>query len=128
MARVQAVEARRTAQTVEAAIAATKVGSQASLVLLLQFLHLHGLFTSSGNGFAPPVLPHAVAQATAQDVAAVRCLYDAFANGPLLGGHGDAIERLAKLESADVEEVIPEVSCMLAILSSVTDRCRCQDQ
>ena len=85
--------------------------AQSDLVLLLQFFHLHGLYTAQNTGFAPPVLPAVVANATGQEVAAVRCLYDAFANGPLLGGHGDALEKLFKVASGSEDKVLPAVSC-----------------
>ncbi|GAA5958270.1 hypothetical protein JCM21900_001334 [Sporobolomyces salmonicolor] len=108
--RVAAVEEKKQARAVEAAVNASKAESQSQLVLLFQFLHLHGLYSPQQSGFAPPVLPPVVAAADGQDVAAVRCLFDAFTNGPLLGGNGDALEKLGKIAAASTEDVLPGVS------------------
>ncbi|KAL8281138.1 hypothetical protein RQP46_006496 [Phenoliferia psychrophenolica] len=98
---------------VAAAVAAAKASpaaSQSDIVLLLQFIHLHGLFNATTQGFAPPVLPAAVANATGNEVAAVRCLYDLLSNGPLLGGNGDAIERIALLASGASDKIIGDTT------------------
>ncbi|GAA5820569.1 hypothetical protein JCM11251_003053 [Rhodosporidiobolus azoricus] len=108
--RVAVVEEKRTAKAVDAAVKASKADSQQSLVLLFQFLHLHSLFNPSETSFAPPVLPPIVASATGQDAAAVRMLFDQFANGPLLGGQGDAVEKLEKIAKGGEEELLPGVS------------------
>lgn len=92
--------------------------SQNDLVLLFQFIHLNGLYTP-GQGFAPPILPSVVANATGQEVAAVRTLYDSFSNGPLLGGHGDALEKLSKIASESTEDVIPGVSCACSLSPAI---------
>ncbi|KAK4056751.1 hypothetical protein OIO90_002303 [Microbotryomycetes sp. JL221] len=107
--RVQAVDAKKRSRDIDAAVADAKKQSQQDLIVLFQFLHLHGLYTQP-NGFAPPVLPPVVANATGQEVAAVRMLYDAFTNGPLLGGHDDAVERLSKVASGSSDEVLPSVT------------------
>ncbi|KAM0791443.1 hypothetical protein ACM66B_005898 [Microbotryomycetes sp. NB124-2] len=107
--RVQTVEAKKRTRDIDAAVALAKKDAQQDLVVLFQFLHLHGLYTQQ-SGFAPPVLPPVVANATGQDVAAVRMLYDAFANGPLLGGHDDAVERLSKVAAGSEDEVLPSVT------------------
>lgn len=89
---------------------------QKSTLLLLQFLHLRGLFDQSGapSAFAPTQLPAALEQSTGQEVAAIHALFDQFANGPLLGGNGDAVEKLALLATESNEDVIPGVSCTSA--------------
>ncbi|KAK4054406.1 Protein kinase C signaling pathway involved MAPKK protein [Microbotryomycetes sp. JL201] len=107
--RVQAIEAKKRSRDIDAAVALARKDAQQELVLLFQFLHLHGLYTQQ-SGFAPPVLPPVVANASGQDVAAVRMLYDAFANGPLLGGHDDAVEKLSKVAAGSEEEVLPSVT------------------
>lgn len=84
-----------------------KAEAQQQLSLLFQFLHLHALYVPSESTFAPPVLPPVVANATGSDVAAVRMLFDAFSNGPLMGGDDGALERLVKVFEAREEEVLP---------------------
>ncbi|KAK4703234.1 hypothetical protein P7C70_g2983, partial [Phenoliferia sp. Uapishka_3] len=98
------------AQEIAQAVAGAKTEAQSDVVLLLQFIHLYGLYTAEQQGFAPRALPPAVANATGQEVAGVRCLYDAVANGPLLGGHGDALEKLALLASGSSDFIIEGVS------------------
>lgn len=85
--------------------------SQNNVVLLLQFLRLHGLVTAEEQGINPPALPQVVADATANEIAAVRYLQDAFTNGPLLGGHGDAVEKIAKVSEGSDEIVLLDVTC-----------------
>ncbi|GAA5967899.1 hypothetical protein JCM11641_005803 [Rhodosporidiobolus odoratus] len=104
------VEEKKQAKAIEAALKASKADSQSNLVLLFQFLHLHSLFNPSQASFAPPVLPPVIASATGQDAAAVRMLFDMFANGPLLGGNDDALEKLEKVKGAHEEELLPGVS------------------
>ncbi|GAA5948259.1 hypothetical protein JCM3765_001339 [Sporobolomyces pararoseus] len=109
--RVIAAEEKKHARAVEAAVKASKAESQSHLVLLFQFLRLRSLFTpNQPSSFAPPVLPPLVAQATGQEVAAVHSLFDEFSNGPLLGGHGDAIEKLEKIASGSRDQVIEGVT------------------
>ncbi|GAA5887761.1 hypothetical protein JCM6882_000744 [Rhodosporidiobolus microsporus] len=108
--RVAMVEEKKTAKAIDAAVKASKADLQQSLVLLFQFLHLHSLFNPSVSSFAPPVLPPIVASATGQDAAAVRMLFDQFANGPLLGGGDDAVEKLEKIAQGGEEELLPGVT------------------
>ncbi|BGP16605.1 hypothetical protein JCM10213_000480 [Rhodosporidiobolus nylandii] len=104
------IQEKKQAKAIEAAVQANKADAQSQLVLLFQFLHLHSLFNPSQTSFAPPVLPPVIAAANGQDVAAVRMLFDQFANGPLLGGHNDALDKLAKVAKADEEDLFPGVS------------------
>ncbi|GAA5999977.1 hypothetical protein JCM10207_005999 [Rhodosporidiobolus poonsookiae] len=108
--RVAIVEEKKQNKAIEAAVKASKADSQSSLVLLFQFLHLHSLFVPSTDSFAPPVLPPVIASATGQDAAAVRMLFDSFANGPLLGGDGDATEQLEKIAKGSEESCLGEVT------------------
>lgn len=86
--------------------------AQSRLVLLFQFLRLRSLFApNQPSSFAPPVLPPAVASATGQEVAAVHTLFDEFSNGPLLGGNGDALEKLEKIATGSQDAVIEGVTC-----------------
>lgn len=87
--------------------------AQSQLVLLFQFLHLFSLFNPQ-SAFAPPALPPAVANATENEVATVRYLYDQFANGPLLGGRDDAVEKLAKIAEGKDEVVLAELGVTFA--------------
>ena len=80
------------------------------LALLFQFLHLQTLFHPQ-QSFAEPALPTVVARATGAQAAAVGTLFEAFANGPLMGGGDDALTRLQRLYNSDEEDVIPGVSC-----------------
>ncbi len=66
------------------------------------------------SAFAPTPLPAALEQSTGQEVAAVHALFDQFANGPLLGGNGDAIEKLAFLQAESNEDIVPGVPCQSA--------------
>jgi hypothetical protein len=84
--------------------------SQSDTVLLLQFFHLHGLYTAP-SGINGPALPPVIANATANEVATVRMLYDAFINGPLLGGHNDALEKLEKLATGTEDVALLDVTC-----------------
>ncbi|GAA6028441.1 hypothetical protein JCM8097_007030 [Rhodosporidiobolus ruineniae] len=104
--RVEVVQEKKQVKAIEAAVKASKADAQSHLVLLFQFLHLHQLFSPSETSFAPPVLPPVVAAATGQEAAAVRMLFDQFADGPLLGGNNDATERLAKVAEGSGEEVL----------------------
>lgn len=86
--------------------------AQSKLVFLFQFLHLHSLVNPQQQmmmgGFAPAAeLPAILESATSQEIAAVRYLADAFANGPLLGGGDDATEKLAHLYEGTKDEVLP---------------------
>ncbi|GAA5849881.1 hypothetical protein JCM3766R1_001680 [Sporobolomyces carnicolor] len=109
--RVIAAEAKKHAQAVEAAVEASKTQAQSRLVLLFQFLRLRSLFApNQPSSFAPPVLPPAVASATGQEVAAVHTLFDEFSNGPLLGGNGDALEKLEKIATGSQDAVIEGVT------------------
>ncbi|GAA6019684.1 hypothetical protein JCM11491_004883 [Sporobolomyces phaffii] len=110
--RVIAAEEKKHARAVEAAVKASKADSQSHIVLLCQFLHLRSLFSpnDSASAFAPPVLPPVVANATGQEVAAVHALFDAFSNGPLLGGHGDALDQLDKIAAGSSEHVLEGVT------------------
>ncbi|KDE08858.1 hypothetical protein MVLG_00958 [Microbotryum lychnidis-dioicae p1A1 Lamole] len=103
------LEEKRQARAVEAAVASAHSTTDSKLLILLQFLHLHGLYTEQNTGFAPPVLPPIVANATGQEVAAVRMLKERFTSGPLLGGHGDAVEALDKIAAESSEEALPGV-------------------
>ncbi|KAM0753047.1 hypothetical protein T439DRAFT_323658 [Meredithblackwellia eburnea MCA 4105] len=98
---------KRHARELEAAIASAKKASQSDFAFHCQFLHLYGLIARSDQGFAPPSLPAVLATADGNDIAGVRCLYDGFTNGPLLGGHGDVLEKLAKLVSGADEPIAP---------------------
>ncbi|SCV71902.1 BQ2448_4596 [Microbotryum intermedium] len=104
-----ALEEKRQARAIEAGVASAQSATDSKVLVLLQFLHLHGLYTQQNTGFAPPVLPPVVANATGQEVAAVRMLKDRFTNGPLLGGHGGAVEALNKIASESSEEVLTGV-------------------
>ncbi|SCZ88695.1 BZ3500_MvSof-1268-A1-R1_Chr2-1g04577 [Microbotryum saponariae] len=104
-----ALEEKRQARAVEAAVASAHSTPDSKVLILLQFLHLHGLYTQQSTGFAPPVLPPVVANATGQEVAAVRMLKERFTSGPLLGGHGDAVEALNKIAGESSEEALPGV-------------------
>jgi hypothetical protein len=90
---------------------------QSDLTLVLQFFHLHSLFTSGNSpGFAPAVLPPVVANATGQQSAAVFALYDALVNGPLLGGHDDALDKIRKLKGGEQDQVSTSgVGCSLLL-------------
>ncbi|BGP48585.1 hypothetical protein JCM10450v2_004461 [Rhodotorula kratochvilovae] len=105
--RVAVVEEKKQARAIDAAVQASKAEAQQHLVLLFQFLHLHGLYNPSQTSFAPPVLPPIIASATGSDVACIRMLFDAFTNGPLLGGNDDALEKLSKIANGSDEEVLP---------------------
>ncbi|GAA5942916.1 uncharacterized protein JCM15063_006156 [Sporobolomyces koalae] len=108
--RVEAAQEKKTARAVEAAVEASKREAQSQLVLLCQFLHLRALFSpNQPSSFAPPVLPPAITQATGQEVAAVHTLFDELSNGPLLGGHGDAIEKIHKIATGSQDQVIDGV-------------------
>lgn len=93
-------------------VASVQEAAQSKLVFLFQFLHLHSLVNPQQQmmmgGFAPAAeLPAILESATAQEIAAVRYLADAFANGPLLGGGDDATEKLAHLYEGTKDEVLP---------------------
>ncbi|KAI5480062.1 hypothetical protein MNV49_002027 [Pseudohyphozyma bogoriensis] len=109
VARLKRAEEKRQAKEVEVAVAAAKSESESEAVLLFQFIHLYGLF-SSPSGIVAPALPAVIANATANEVATVRMLHDAFTNGPLLGGHGDALEKLKKIASGSDEEALNGVT------------------
>lgn len=94
-----------------------QAASNARLVLLLQFLHLHNLFhpnPARDPSFAPPSIPPALQSATAQEVAAIGKLFDELANGPLEGGHGDVLEQLAAINEGNADEALPGVPCELS--------------
>jgi len=94
--------------------------AQSQLVLLCQFLHLRALYSpSQPSAFAPPVLPPIVAQATGQEVAAVHSLFDELSNGPLLGGHGDALEKISKIATGSEDHVIEGVTCESHLTTSL---------
>lgn len=108
--RVQAQHEKRNARSISTAVAESKKSSDT--LVLLQLLHLHELYSPSNQGFAPPELPPVVANATGQEVAAVRCLKDIFANAPLLpGGYEEVTERLNKLSQGSDEQVVADVPC-----------------
>ncbi|BGP25010.1 hypothetical protein Rt10032_c09g3954 [Rhodotorula toruloides] len=111
--RVAVVEERKQARAIDAAVQASKDEAQSQLVLLFQFLHLHSLFNPQ-SAFAPPALPAALANATENDVATIRYLYQQFADGPLLGGRDDAIEKLAKIAERRDEVVLQELGVTFA--------------
>lgn len=83
------------------------------LPLLLQFLHLHSLAlpTPGSKGINPPLLPLALEKASPNEIAAIGSLYERLANGPLLGGEGDAMDLISKLEKGSEEKVFKTVSC-----------------
>lgn len=83
------------------------------LPLLLQFLHLHSLAlpTPGSKGLNPPLLPLALEKASPNEIAAIGSLYEKLANGPLLGGEGDAMDLISKLEKGSEEKVFKTVSC-----------------
>lgn len=83
------------------------------LPLLLQFLHLHSLAlpTPGSKGLNPPLLPLALEKASPNEIAATGSLYEKLANGPLLGGEGDAMDLISKLEKGSEEKVFKTVSC-----------------
>ncbi|GAA6053192.1 hypothetical protein JCM3770_000020 [Rhodotorula araucariae] len=101
--RVAVVEEKKQARAIEAAVQASKAEAQQHLVLLVQFLQLHGLYNPSQTSFAPPVLPPIVASATGSDVACIRMLFDAFTNG----GTEEALDKLLSIANARDEEVLP---------------------
>ncbi|BGP55044.1 hypothetical protein JCM8202_000438 [Rhodotorula sphaerocarpa] len=114
--RVRAAHEKQQSRAVEAAVHLAQKEAQSKLVFLFQFLHLHSLVNPQQQlrmgGFAPaPELPPILEQATAQQIACVRYLADAFANGPLLGGRpggdDDATEKLARLFEGAEDEVLP---------------------
>ncbi|KAK4335164.1 hypothetical protein RTBOTA2_003917 [Rhodotorula toruloides] len=111
--RVAVVEEKKQARAIAAAVQASKDEAQSQLVLLFQFLHLFSLFNPQ-SAFAPPALPAALANATENDVATVRYLYAQFADGPLLGGRDDAIEKLAKIAEGRDEVVLEELGVTFA--------------
>ncbi|BGP08455.1 hypothetical protein JCM10049v2_004302 [Rhodotorula toruloides] len=111
--RVAVVEEKKQARAIDAAVQASKDEAQSQLVLLFQFLHLFSLFNPQ-SAFAPPALPAALANATENDVATVRYLYAQFADGPLLGGRDDAIEKLAKIAEGRDEVVLEELGVTFA--------------
>jgi hypothetical protein len=109
---VAALDEKRKTRDLDLATSEAKKSSQEELVLLFQFLHLYGIFSPSQTSeFAPASVPPAVQSATGQEAAAVRYLYDQFAHGPLLGGHGDALERLNKISTGASEEIFGGVTC-----------------
>ncbi|GAA5900897.1 uncharacterized protein JCM6883_004691 [Sporobolomyces salmoneus] len=109
--RVIAAEEKKHARAVEAAVQAQKAEAQSQLVFLFQFLRLRSLFVpDQPSSFAPPVLPPAIAAARGQEVAAVHTLFDEFSNGPLLGGNGDALEKLEKIASGSQDQIIEGVT------------------
>ncbi|GAA5868191.1 hypothetical protein JCM3774_000594 [Rhodotorula dairenensis] len=110
--RLKSAYEKKQARAVEAAIKIAQKEAQSKLVFLFQFLHLHSLVNPQQQmmmgGFAPAAeLPAILESATSQEIAAVRYLADAFANGPLLGGGDDATEKLAHLYEGTKEEVLP---------------------
>ncbi|GAA98315.1 hypothetical protein E5Q_05000 [Mixia osmundae IAM 14324] len=94
-------------ERVKTAVAQTKEDSRTTLLLLMQFLHMRELINNASYG---QILPPNLARATNQQVAAVHFLYDALANGPLMGGHDDASERIEMLESRSQTEVAEGVT------------------
>lgn len=108
--RVEAQREKQNSRSIAAAVAESKKSSDT--LVLLQFLHLHELYTPSNQGFAPPTLPPVVANATGNEVAAVRMLRDTLSNAPRLpGGYEEASEKLNKLAQGSNEEVLASVSC-----------------
>ncbi|POY75180.1 hypothetical protein BMF94_1812 [Rhodotorula taiwanensis] len=109
--RLRTLYEKQQTRAVEAATKIAQKDAQSKLVFLFQFLHLHSLVNPQQQmmmgGFAPaPELPAILESASSQDIAAVRYLADAFANGPLLGGGDDATEKLAHLFEGSQEEVL----------------------
>lgn len=80
---------------------------------MLQFLHLHELYAPAElRTFAPPPLPPVVANATSNEVGAVKALREAFATAPLApGGYEEVKEKLSKLAQGSEENVILNVTC-----------------
>ncbi|EPQ28548.1 uncharacterized protein PFL1_03852 [Pseudozyma flocculosa PF-1] len=114
---IDAIE-REEKEAADARVADAKIRAEQAakdrILLLLQFLHLFNLYfpnQARDPTFAPTQqLPAALQNATGQQVAALGKLFDQLANGPLQGGHGDALEILASIEAGSQEEVLPDVS------------------
>ncbi|GAA5983959.1 hypothetical protein JCM10908_005992 [Rhodotorula pacifica] len=110
--RLKVAHEKKQTRAVEAAVKIAQKEAQSKLVFLFQFLHLHSLVNPQQQlmmgGFAPAAeLPAILESASSQEIAAVRYLADAFANGPLLGGGDDATEKLAHLFEGSKDEVLP---------------------
>lgn len=115
-ARIQAIREEEEAKVqsrIESVISVEQTKAETKLTLLLQFLHLYSLFSGSSrssNSFVPENFPPVVQNATSQDFAAVNALFFQLSNGPLVGGEGDAFERIEQFTRGSESEVIPGVT------------------
>ncbi|ORY64615.1 hypothetical protein BCR35DRAFT_354982 [Leucosporidium creatinivorum] len=110
--RIAAQQEKKNARSLSLAVAEHQKATHSDLLVLLQFLHLHELYSPAElRTFVPPPLPPVVANATQAEVGAVKCLREVFATAPLApGGYEEVKERLSKLAQGSEETVILNVT------------------